>query len=119
MSRIPAVDPATAPGNVKASLNGLQSALNMTPNMFRVIANSAAALRGMIQLNAALGGGSLDHATREAMQFHRPRGLRFGPGGNLFCVAQDEVVGFDFVTGACLGALVRYPNLNGMALEFF
>jgi hypothetical protein len=45
--------------------------------------------------------------------------LRFGPDGQLFCVAQDEVVGFDFTTGACLGALVRYPRLNGMALEFF
>jgi hypothetical protein len=55
----------------------------------------------------------------DGVQFRRPRGLRFGPGGNLFCVAQDEVVGFDFVTGACLGALVRYPNLNGMVLEFF
>jgi hypothetical protein len=55
----------------------------------------------------------------DSVQFHRPRGLRFGPGGNLFCVAQDEVVGFDFATGACLGTLVRYPNLNGMALELF
>ena len=55
----------------------------------------------------------------DSVQFRRPRGLRFGPGGNLFCVAQDEVVGFDFATGACLGALVRYPNLNGMALECF
>jgi len=54
-----------------------------------------------------------------AVQFRRPRGLRFDPDGNLFCVAQDEVVGFDFATAECLGALVRYPNLNGMALEFF
>ena len=53
------------------------------------------------------------------VQFRRPRGLRFGPDGQLFCVAQDEVVGFDFTTGTCLGALVRYPRLNGMALEFF
>ena len=53
------------------------------------------------------------------VQFRRPRGLRFGPDGQLFCVAEDEVVGFDFTTGACLGALVRYPRLNGMALEFF
>ncbi len=55
----------------------------------------------------------------DSVQFRRPRGLRFGPGGDLLCVAQDEVVGFDFVTGACLGALVRCPNLNGMALEIF
>jgi len=55
----------------------------------------------------------------EDVSFRRPRGLRFDADGNLFCVAQDEVVAFDFVTGACLGAIVRYPNLNGMAIEFF
>lgn len=55
----------------------------------------------------------------DGVQLRRPRGLRFDRGGHLFCVAQDEVVGFDFTTGACLGALVRHPRLNGMALEFF
>lgn len=53
------------------------------------------------------------------VRFRRPRGLRFDAGGKLFCVAQDEVVAFDFATGACLGAVVQYPELNGMALEFF
>jgi DNA-binding beta-propeller fold protein YncE len=52
-------------------------------------------------------------------EFRRPRGLRFAPDGNLYCVAQDEVVGFDFVSGACLGSIVRLPRLNGQALAFF
>lgn len=51
--------------------------------------------------------------------FRRPRGLRFALDGSLYCVAQDEVVGFDFVNGACLGAIVRFPRLNGQALAFF
>jgi DNA-binding beta-propeller fold protein YncE len=55
----------------------------------------------------------------EDVPFRQPRGLRIGPDGNLFCVAQDDVVAFDFTTGACLGTVVRYPNLNGQALEFF
>jgi hypothetical protein len=31
--------------------------------------------------------------------FRRPRGLRFGPGGRLYCVGEDHVVAFDFSTG--------------------
>ncbi len=51
--------------------------------------------------------------------FRKPRGLRFGPDGKLYCVAQDEVVAFDFTTGECLGAVVRLPGLNGQAVIFF
>jgi hypothetical protein len=52
-------------------------------------------------------------------EFRRPRGLRFGAGGEVYCVARDEVVAFDFMTCACLGAIVRMPRLHGQALVFF
>jgi hypothetical protein len=52
-------------------------------------------------------------------EFRKPRGLRFAPNGALYCVARDEVVGFDFASGECLGAIARLPRLNGQALEFF
>ena len=52
-------------------------------------------------------------------KFRKPRGLRFGPDGNPYCVAQDEVVAFDFASGECLGAVVRLSRLNGQALAFF
>jgi DNA-binding beta-propeller fold protein YncE len=58
-------------------------------------------------------------STGGAAEFHRPRGLRFGPDGALYCAAQDEVVAFDFASGRCQGPLVRYPRLNGQALAFF
>src|SRR5437899_7769178 len=47
------------------------------------------------------------------VRFRKPRGLRFGPHARLYCVAQDEVVAFDFETGDCLGAVARLPGLNG------
>jgi hypothetical protein len=52
-------------------------------------------------------------------EFRRPRGLRFDLDGNLYCVAQDEVVAFDFTSGKCLGSAVQFPRLYGQALAFF
>jgi hypothetical protein len=52
-------------------------------------------------------------------EFRRPRGLRFGPDDTLYCVARDEVIAFDFGSGRCLGAVVRYPRLNGQAVVLF
>jgi hypothetical protein len=52
-------------------------------------------------------------------EFRKPRGLRFAPNGDLYCVARDEIVSFDFESGECRGAVVRLPRLNGQALAFF
>jgi DNA-binding beta-propeller fold protein YncE len=48
--------------------------------------------------------------------FRRPRGLRFGPGGRLYCAGQDHVVAFDFRTGSFVGPVVQLARLNGQAL---
>jgi DNA-binding beta-propeller fold protein YncE len=50
--------------------------------------------------------------------FSRPRGLRFGPRGRLYCVGEDRVVAFDFRTGSFIGAVVQLVRLNGQALVF-
>jgi DNA-binding beta-propeller fold protein YncE len=54
-----------------------------------------------------------------SVRFRRPRGLRFAPDGRLFCVTRDEVVAFDFESTKMLGAVVRFDELHGQALEFF
>ena len=51
-----------------------------------------------------------------AVDFTRPRGLRFGPGGRLYCVGRDHVVAFDFPTGKFLGVIAGLRRLNGQAL---
>ena len=48
--------------------------------------------------------------------FRRPRGLRFGPDGRLYCVGDDHVVAFDFSTGSFAGPVVHLARLNGQAL---
>ena len=66
MSRIPT--PATieaAPAASQPLLNAVTQALGVAPNLFRLTANSPAALEGLLGLSGALGKGALDAATRE------------------------------------------------------
>jgi len=56
---------------------------------------------------------------RDPAGMRKPRGLRFGAHGRLYCVARDDVVAFDFNTGECLNTVVWLPGLNGQALIFF
>jgi DNA-binding beta-propeller fold protein YncE len=48
--------------------------------------------------------------------FRRPRGLRFGPGGRLYCTGEDHVILFDFTAGRFAGPVVELARLNGQAL---
>ncbi len=66
MSRIPT--PATiedAPASTHAALHAVYDQLGSLPNMFRLVANSPAALTGYLGLNGALAKGTLDAKTRE------------------------------------------------------
>ena len=67
MSRIPAVDPASATGSVKTMLEGVHKGLGVTPNMFRVAAQSPSALEALTSFFGAVGKGHLDAKTREAI----------------------------------------------------
>jgi DNA-binding beta-propeller fold protein YncE len=51
-----------------------------------------------------------------AAHFTKPRGLRFGPGGQLYCVGRDSAVVFDFASGKFLRVATELPRLNGQAV---
>lgn len=57
MSRIELVSPSTATGDAQALLSQIHGAFGATPNMFRAVANSPAALKSMWGSFGALGGG--------------------------------------------------------------
>jgi uncharacterized peroxidase-related enzyme len=66
MSRIPT--PATieaAPAAAQPLLQAVKKQLGLAPNLFRLVANSPAALEGYLSLSGALGRGELPAATRE------------------------------------------------------
>lgn len=67
MSRIPAVDPRSASPAVQPLLEGVQKGLGATPNLFRVAAQSPAALEALVSIFGATGKGRLDAKTREAI----------------------------------------------------
>jgi uncharacterized peroxidase-related enzyme len=54
-----------APAASRPLLEAVKKQLGVVPNMFRVIANSPAALEGYLGLNGALAKGALDAKTRE------------------------------------------------------
>ncbi|CAN5150888.1 carboxymuconolactone decarboxylase family protein [soil metagenome] len=56
---------AEAPEGAHAALSAVEKQLGSVPNLFRVIANSPAALEGYLGLNGALAKGRLDARTRE------------------------------------------------------
>ena len=55
-------------------------------------------------------------APERSVGFRRPRGLRFGPDGRLYCVGEGHVVAFDFRTGSFAGPVVHHEWVNGQAL---
>jgi uncharacterized peroxidase-related enzyme len=54
-----------APAASRSLLEAVRKQLGIVPNLFRVVANSPAALEGYLGLNGALAKGALDHKTRE------------------------------------------------------
>ncbi|NIA71954.1 carboxymuconolactone decarboxylase family protein [Pelagibius litoralis] len=67
MSRLQAIDPATAEGKTKALFDGVQKKLGVVPNLLRTLGASPAALEAYLAFSQALGGAGLDSRTRESI----------------------------------------------------
>lgn len=67
MARISIPSQAQAPQKSQPLLDAVKSKLGSTPNLFRVLAHSPAALEGYLGLSNALGAGALDVRTRQRL----------------------------------------------------
>ncbi len=65
MARIPIPQIETAPEKARPKLEKVKAMFGSVPNLFRIMANSPAALEGYLGLSGALAGGVFDLATRE------------------------------------------------------
>lgn len=88
MSRIPALDPKTAPAPAKALLDAVQAQLGVTPNFIRVLANSPKALEGFLGLYGAAAGFALDKATQERIALAVAEG-----NACEYCVSAHTAIG--------------------------
>ena len=103
MSRIPLVNPKDSTGERQQILGQIHSAFGATPNMFRAVANSTAALKSMWGSFGALGGGviapklgeqiAVAIANRNACEYclaaHTALGRKAGASGDEMSAAQD------------------------------
>lgn len=110
MSRIPT--PATiaaAPAAAQPLLEAVKKQLGSAPNLFRITANSPAALEGYLGLNGALAKGALDAATREriALAVAQVNGCRY-------CLAAHTYLGKNI---AKLGDAEIAANRNGHSAD--
>ena len=65
MNQIAQLDPATTTGPAKALFDGVHAKMGAVPNLFRVLGNAPAALKGYLDLNGALSQGAFSAQLRE------------------------------------------------------
>ncbi|MEM9751695.1 MAG: peroxidase-related enzyme [Pseudomonadota bacterium] len=113
MSRLPT--PATvadAPAASQPLLESVQKSLGSVPNLFRITANSPAALEGYLSLSGALQRGALDAATRERIALAVAQ-----VNGCDYCLAAHSYIGANVakLTGAEIAANRRGGSTDAKA----
>ena len=88
MPRLSAIQPDKATGKAKELLDAVQAKLSITPNMTRVMANSAAVLEAYLSFSGALARGSLNAKLREQIA------LEVGEQNSCqYCVSAHTAIG--------------------------
>jgi len=83
----------------------------------RASLRSAEAVTTVRQYDASTGRLVSRFRPDDSVQFQPSAGFAFGPGGNLFCVAQDEVVGFDLrLARASVRSCATKPQRHGSGI---
>ncbi|WP_417471586.1 carboxymuconolactone decarboxylase family protein [Luteimonas mephitis] len=130
MSRLPLVDPAAATAERKAVLDQIHGAFGTTPNMFKAVANSTAALQMMWGAFGALGGGTLSPklgeqiavaiADRNRCEYclaaHTALGRKAGASGEEMARAQAGESG-DPAVAAALAFALKVVETRGQATD--
>jgi len=126
MSRVPLIDPSSTTADRQALLAQIHGAFGATPNMFRAVANSPAALQSMWGAFGALGGGVIDAklgeqiavavADRNACEYclaaHTALGRKAGATADEMAAAQGGQSG-DPKTAAALRFALQLVEARG------
>lgn len=126
VARVPLVDRTAATGSVRTVLDQIHGAFGATPNMFRAVANSPAALQSMWAAFGALGGGvigvalgeqiAVAVANRNACDYclaaHTALGRKAGVSGDDLAAAQSGESA-DPRTAAVLRFALKMVNERG------
>ena len=88
MPRLHPIDPAQAEGQAKVLLDGVRKKYGMVPNLLATLAHAPAALEAYLGLGRALGRGSLNAKTREAIAL-----TVAGENGCDYCAAAHSAAG--------------------------
>lgn len=130
MSRISLVDPADTTPDRKAILSDIHAAFGATPNMFKAVANSPAALRSLWGAFGALGAGVIPAklgeqiavavANRNACEYclaaHTALGRKAGASGQEMASAQDGK-SEDPKTAAAIGFALKVVEGRGQIAD--
>ena len=126
VARVPLVDRAAATGPVRTVFDQIHGAFGATPNMFRAVANSPAALQSMWAAFGALGGGVIGAALGEqiavavanrnacdyCLAAHTALGRKAGVSGDDLAAAQSGESA-DPRTAAVLRFALKLVNERG------
>lgn len=130
MSRVPLIDASTTTADRKALLTQIHGAFGATPNMFKAVANSPAALQSMRGAFGALGGGVIPAklgeqiavavADRNACEYclaaHTALGRKAGASAEEMSAAQGGNAA-DPKTAAALRFALKLVDARGQVSE--